>query len=350
MENSDTDEKREHEAIQNSMQNMSIISSSDSHISSDHHDKQIREVEQQPHEALFLVLAYLPLYELLVMSEVCMALREAVSKDVLPWLNIIVQKPLSSRVSDEILMKITSKSNGRLTTLALIRCVQITDDGLRRVIQKNPFIDKLLIPGCTSLTPEGITRAVETLSQQNHTLKTLHINGIYNISKHHLETLESRLKPNPPMHENHQQNQKRPFLYHQYRNSPLNKEVDRNIDVEICPRCDEVRLVYDCSRAVCKRIRKASFRADCRGCDICIPRCVECGGCVESEDMELAVCFDVLCSDCWLLLPKCNFCNRPYCKQHTNLQSSPPGPGSTSGFVCDVCHAKFIRNVYSDDE
>ncbi|TXG57179.1 hypothetical protein EZV62_018492 [Acer yangbiense] len=327
---SDTENDREHEAIEKSIQSMSInVSSSDS-----------------LHEALFLVLAYLPVYELVVMSEVCMALREAVSKDVLPWLNIIVQNPLSSRLSDDILIKITSKSNGRLTTLALIKCVNITDDALQRVIQNNPFIHKLYIPGCTGLTPEGITIALEILSQQNHTLNILHINGIYNITKHHFKTLQSHLKP--ALHD-----QKKPFLYHQYRNSPVNKEGDRNIDVEICPRCDEVRLVYDCSRATCyKQMRKVWFKTDCKGCLICIARCVECGGCVDSEEMEQAVCFDVLCTDCWLLLPKCNFCNRPYCNQHSNLQSSPPGDqgSSTSGFVCQICHAKFITNVVDNDD
>ncbi|KAH7570913.1 hypothetical protein JRO89_XS05G0221700 [Xanthoceras sorbifolium] len=159
MENSNSEKKkREHESIQNSMQNLSIPSSSDSHISCDHHGKQIREAEQQPHEALFLVLAYLPLYELLVMSEACIALREAVSRDVLPWLNIVVPKILCSRVSDEALMKITSKSDGRLTTLSLINCVKITDVGLQRVIQNNPFIDQVVgfhFPNVVSVTVVG---------------------------------------------------------------------------------------------------------------------------------------------------------------------------------------------------
>lgn len=333
----ESEEKRNNEAIQKSMQNMSIVSSS--------HEMPVKEGEEPP-EAVFLVLAYLPLYELLVMSEVCRALRAAVSKDVLPWLNIIVQKPLSWRLSDDILLKITSKSNGRLSTLALINCIKITDGGLLRVIQNNPFIDKLYIPGCSGLTPEGITRAVNILSQQNHTLKILHINGIYSITKHHLNTLQSHLKADTVRQS--QQNQK-PFLYHQYRNSPVNKEGDRSLNVEVCPRCDAVRLVYDCSRVICKQIRRDWFRADCRGCHMCIARCVECGGCVESEEMEQAVCLDVLCSDCWLLLPKCSFCNRPYCKQHSSLQISPPGPAST-GFVCEVCHEKLIRSEYNDDD
>lgn len=96
-----------------------------------------------PHEALFLVLAYLPLFELLSMSEVCRSLRDAVEKNVLPWLNIIVERPLSLRLSDEILMKISSKANGRLRTLVLLYCAKITDDGLQRVIDQNPLISKV---------------------------------------------------------------------------------------------------------------------------------------------------------------------------------------------------------------
>lgn len=104
-----------------------------------------------PHEAFFLVLAYLPLFELLAMSEVCVSLRDAVHKDVLPWLNIIVERPLNLRLSDEILMNITSKAIGRLKTLALMDCTKITDDGLQWVIDKNPHINKVSISGLYSL-------------------------------------------------------------------------------------------------------------------------------------------------------------------------------------------------------
>ena len=107
------------------------------------------EVEQEaseakaPHEAMFLVLAYLPVYEVVVMSQVCTSLRDAVNNDILPWLNVIVQRPLSWRLNDEILIKITSKANGRLKTLALINCMHVTDHGLQRVVQQNPLINKV---------------------------------------------------------------------------------------------------------------------------------------------------------------------------------------------------------------
>lgn len=103
------------------------------------------EEPEQPHEALFFVLAYLPVYELLSISEACISLRDAVKNDVLPWLKILVQRPLNYRLSDEILMELTSMANGKLRTLALVNCVKITDDGLQRVVERNPLIDKVLV-------------------------------------------------------------------------------------------------------------------------------------------------------------------------------------------------------------
>lgn len=96
-----------------------------------------------PHEAIFLVLPYLPVCKVLTMSRVCTSLRDAINNDVLPWLNVIVERPLNSRVSDEILVEITSKANGRLKTLALMNCMHVTDKGLQRVVEQNPFINKV---------------------------------------------------------------------------------------------------------------------------------------------------------------------------------------------------------------
>lgn len=98
-----------------------------------------------PHEAIFLVLSHLPLFELLFMSLVCKSLKDALDDDILVWLDIFIDKPLNSRVSDRILMEITSKASGRLKSLALIDCLAITDDGLQAVIAKNPLINKVFI-------------------------------------------------------------------------------------------------------------------------------------------------------------------------------------------------------------
>ncbi|KAL3582269.1 hypothetical protein D5086_016601 [Populus alba] len=57
-----------------------------------------------PHKVLFLVFAYLDVPELLVMSEACMLLRDAVDKDVIMAGYHIIEKPLNSRLYDEILV------------------------------------------------------------------------------------------------------------------------------------------------------------------------------------------------------------------------------------------------------
>ena len=104
-----------------------------------------------PHDSVFLVLSRLPLVELLSMSLVCKSLKDAVDDDILLWLNIFVDKPLNSRISDHTLMDITSKANGRLKSLALIECLQITDDGLQAVVAENPLINKVSILDSSSI-------------------------------------------------------------------------------------------------------------------------------------------------------------------------------------------------------
>ncbi|XAR63663.1 hypothetical protein NMG60_11023686 [Bertholletia excelsa] len=299
---------------------------------------------EQPPEALFLVVAYLPLFELLAMSQVCRSLRDAVNKDVLAWLNLIVEKPLNARLSDDLLLKFTSKSNGRLTTLALMNCENITDNGLQRVVEKNPHISKIFIPACTGLTPDGIIRAVQMLQKHNYNLVSLKMRGIYNVKKEHLKELQSILKTNMRCQGMMQQRQHRVY-YHGCEN--LTKlgieETNCPIDLDICPKCDLVRMVFDCPKKKCEEKRQKGVR-ECRGCYHCLPRCAGCGECLnEAEEPEEGACnwMDVFCLDCWLQLPKCNFCNKACCKQHAGECCSLP---SSSGFICYACHEEYVLN------
>ncbi|KAF1874412.1 hypothetical protein Lal_00029839 [Lupinus albus] len=291
---------------------------------------------ESPHEALFLVLSYLTVYELLLISQVCTSLRDAVSNDVLPWLNLVVERPLSYRLSDEILLKITSKANGSLKTLALINCVHITDQGLQRVIEQNHLISKLYIPSCTRITPEGVLRSVEILCQGSHSLSSIMINGIYNIQKEHLDMLSFYLRKNQSLEE---QQMKQPIYYHERGNLSVFEKKQRVIDLEICPMCFEVRMVYDCPEGECNK-------RECRGCSFCIPRCENCGRCLGSQEMEECACGDNLCLDCWLKeFPKCSFCNKPYCKQHTSWWYNSSDPG----FICKVCEENSHGYTYTDE-
>lgn len=295
-----------------------------------------KEEPGPPGEALSLVLPYLPLLELLAMARVCSSLREAVNDDVLLWLDLVVERPLNLRITDEILLKITSMTDGRLRTLALVNCEKITDDGLLRVVEKNPLIEKLYVPSCTGLSPQGVLQAVATLSSHNHHFKSLKINGLYNINKEHLEALDSFLQVIPS------QNKQHPILFHGHQSLSALRETNRPLDVELCPKCNEVRLVFDCPREACKR-KKENPLIECRGCYFCIPRCEECGVCVEIEEMGEVICGDFLCSDCWLKSPKCDYCNKPYCSRHADQGCTHE---ESSGFVCGICVEKSEEDWY----
>ncbi|KAK4762309.1 hypothetical protein SAY87_012874 [Trapa incisa] len=314
------------------------------------------EVEAgQPHEALFLVLPYLPLYELLATAQVCKSLRYAVHMDVLLYLDLAVQQPLSRRLSDDILIKFTRKAGGRLRALSLSGCFRITDDGLLRVVQENPLMEQLYLPDCTSLTPQGVENAVKILtSSDSNNLKRLKINGIYNLAKEHIQTLKSYLdqknrgtttsksRGEVPLTE------AAPIFFHDHANTiPMGgwqycrSEVpsSNSIDVEVCPKCHQVRMVFDCPR------QEVTCR-ECRGCIFCIPRCADCGICLqdavaasssEEEETEEAVCGDFLCFACWVRgKPKCRYCNRPYCRRHWKQQSTDL-LHTSDGFLCGLC-------------
>ncbi|KAH9624807.1 hypothetical protein KSS87_018123 [Heliosperma pusillum] len=279
------------------------------------------EQSGDPHEALFLVLAYLPLLELLSMSQVNKSLRHAIKSDILVWMDMVVEKPLNYRLSDEILTRIASNAQGRLRTLALLSCFKITDHGLRRVIHANPLLSKLYVPACTGLTPEIILEATKTLTK----LKQVKIDSIPNFKQEHLQELLNNFPHTTT---------KKPRFYHKYRNSnflALDEDTS-SIDVEQCPRCKEVKLVFDCPRESC----------DCLGCDNCIRRCEGCGICLSNQDDEHlgeTLCNDFLCLDCWFTLPKCDYCNKSFCSRHANEQLTVSG-----GFVCENCKTNYETN------
>ncbi|XP_045821433.1 F-box protein SKIP28 [Trifolium pratense] len=322
------------------------------------------EQEGHPHMAMFMVLGHLPLYEILTMSNVCKSLLDEINSDVLLWHRLIVESPLNSRLTDETLLKITSKANGRLKTLALMNCIHITDQGLLRVVEQNPYIKELHIPACTSITPEGILKVVEALCERSNCLTNLSINGIYNIQKEHYHMLALNLRKNltleyeqtpPPFYHHiqfehnvlasnlrldYEEKMQQPVYYHKRGSVSSFKQGEnrRIIDLEICPKCVEVRMVYDCPKVDCCK------RKECRGCIFCIPRCENCGGCVGSDEPEEGACGDILCLECWLQVPKCNFCNKPYCMQHTDWWCT----STDSSLLCRVCDENSHGYTYTD--
>jgi hypothetical protein len=98
----------------------------------------------EPHAALFLALGYMRLPELLACWRVCRLLGEAVAGDTLLWRRVAVEPPLSNRVTDEILAKLTARAEGTLRSLHLVGCSRVSDAGLLRVVEQNPRVTEVL--------------------------------------------------------------------------------------------------------------------------------------------------------------------------------------------------------------
>ncbi|KAJ0449853.1 putative leucine-rich repeat domain superfamily [Helianthus annuus] len=186
--------------------------------------------------------------------------------------------PLNERITDDILVRLTNLAEGNLRFLSLIKCPKITDDGLRRVLETNPKSTKLFIPGCTRL-------GIETAG-----IKHIRTGGFYGITLDHYEQLNNLLGV--------QNNKHIPHYYHRA-NLHVPCDNDRALDVEICPRCQNLRLVYDCPAGGCRP------KDECRACIICIPRCAECGRCVHNSEYEETFSLEYLSSECLKQLLRC---------------------------------------------
>ncbi|CAN8244762.1 unnamed protein product [Cochlearia groenlandica] len=283
-------------------------------------EKEEEEKEEQwrsVHEVLLTILPYLySTLELLSMSRVSRSLRNAIRDQTALWTNVVIEPPLSSRLTDDALSLITSNSAGKLKNLILRNCLRVTDKGLRRVVDANPLITTIIVTGCTELTPDGIIGCVESLTKKKKNVETLHINGVYGFTKQHLSTLSTCITRQGA------------------------------IDVEVCPKCDQVMLIPSCSRASCCESQMEMSDRKCRGCRFCVTRCAECIVCLgtECEMIQEAACGglgDVLCLECWLVLPKCRFCNKPYCTNHSSLRHEIETNGdglAAATFECQACH------------
>ena len=99
------------------------------------------------HKMLMVLLPYLhSLFELLSLSRVSPALRNAIRDQTVLWTKVVVDPPLSSRLTDDILWDFTSRSAGKLNTLILRKCSRVTSKGLWRVVDANPLIKKVTWP------------------------------------------------------------------------------------------------------------------------------------------------------------------------------------------------------------
>lgn len=93
----------------------------------------------------FVHCVFLGVKDLLSVERVCKSFRNAVRSDPLLWRNIIIDWPLNERITDDVLVKLTSRAQGTLQTLGLVHCVRITDSGLQGVFDSNPRLTKVSI-------------------------------------------------------------------------------------------------------------------------------------------------------------------------------------------------------------
>ncbi|PWA96405.1 F-box domain, cyclin-like protein [Artemisia annua] len=253
-----------------------------------------------PHEAFFLALSYLETKDLLLVERVSRSLCSTIHNDSLLWRSIHIDQPLNERITDDVLVQLTNRAEGNLVSLSLIKCTRITDDGLKRVLETNPKLTKLSIPGCTRLSSEGILKNLKSFNSTEGTsgIKHIRTGGFYGITHDQFNEVKCLLNTGGNKH----QNSCLPHYYHRG-NSYQPSDDDRDIDVEVCPRCQNVRLVYDCPADSCQV--KDQCVALCRACIHCIPRCAQCGRCVHNSEYEETFSLEYLCSECLKEMPRC---------------------------------------------
>ncbi|XP_052186621.1 F-box protein SKIP14-like [Diospyros lotus] len=251
-----------------------------------------------PHPALFFALGFLGVRDLLSVERVCSSFCSTVRSDPLLWRRIHIGQPLNERITDDVLLQLTSRAQGNLQCLSLLECPRITDDGLKHVLENNPRLTKLSVPGCTRLSIEGIVNNLKALKSKGTLgIKHLRIGGRYGITDEQFEELKLLLGTDIHIEEKAH----KPRFYHRG-NHYLSCDDDRAIDIEICPKCQKLRLVYDCPAEGCQE--KADSTQACRACKLCIPRCVQCGHCISDSEYEETFCLEWLCSDCSNRSPK----------------------------------------------
>ncbi|XP_039126329.1 F-box protein SKIP14-like [Dioscorea cayenensis subsp. rotundata] len=247
--------------------------------------------EEGPHEGLVYSLGYLGVRDLLSVEMVCRSLKNAVQSDALLWRCIHIDSPLSQRIGDGDLLRLTQRAQGSLHCLSLVGCSRITDDGLKRVLESNPRLKKLSIPGCVRLTVEGLINNLKAVkSWANPGITHLRLGRLFSVTPDNYDELKSLLGAD----EQEQLHARKPRFYHCGIYS-LAFDDESVLDIELCPECQKLKLVYDCPAETCRD----KGPEQCRACDVCIARCIECGRCIKNCEYEETFCLENLCSGCW---------------------------------------------------
>ncbi|CAN4090717.1 unnamed protein product [Withania somnifera] len=245
-----------------------------------------------PSDAVLLALGYLGLGDLLTVERVCKPLRDAVIGDPLLWRSININYPFCTKITDDILLKLSNRAQGHLHSLSLYHCSKITDAGLKHVLERNPNLSKLSVPGCARLTADGILSNLKVLKTAGKLrLKYLGIYGLFGLTNQHIE----EFKLLTDVDNSKLPTTRKPWFFGR---GPLHvtPDDDRAMDIEVCPKCEHLELVYDCPSESCQK--KQSSSQLCRACTTCIKRCISCGCCLNNCHYMELLHFDLLCLDC----------------------------------------------------
>ncbi|XP_006652433.1 F-box protein SKIP14 [Oryza brachyantha] len=243
-----------------------------------------------PHEGMTFALGYLGLRDILSVEMVCKTLHLAVRNEPLLWKSIHIEEKLCERISDAGLLHLTRKCPDTLQCLSIANCVKITDQGLKAVLESNPRLTKLNILGCPRLTLDGIISNLKSFNTKAVVgIKHLRVGTLFSLQKEQYEELLSLLSTDK-MQEVHSRGPR--FLHANRFLSDCNDGYA--LDIEMCPICQNYKLVYDCPDEGCDD-RKSG---NCKGCTVCILRCYKCGRCVDKLAFKESFCLDWVCPTC----------------------------------------------------
>ncbi|KAJ4901116.1 F-box protein SKIP14 [Raphanus sativus] len=241
------------------------------------------------HPAFGFCLYRLGVKDLLSVSMVCKSLRTVVCDDSLLWKHIHISQPLNEKITDEALLQLTERAQGTMQCLRLVDCSRITEDCLKQVLERNSQVVKLGVPGCIRITIDGVLSILRDLKSAGKLqVKHLEIGGLFGVTKDHYEELFGLLD----IEDNVEQSIQKPRFYHRGYSCVSSCDENKGIDIEMCPKCQNSRLVYDCPAEDCKG------KEECRACSLCIQRCFQCGRCITDSEYEETFCLEFLCADC----------------------------------------------------
>lgn len=104
------------------------------------------------------------------------------------------------------------------------------------------------MPRCTGLTADGLVKIIQFLHECKGTLSRVRLHGICRMTNLHLDAINSLICRSS-------QQQDAQALYYNHRvHEVLNTDDSRPIDVDVCPLCRNVRLVFDCTRKDCRSV------------------------------------------------------------------------------------------------